>query len=269
MAFRTSISMQKGGVGKTTTTINLAGALANRGHTVLAFDADPQGALTVKLGFRDEYLNATNALYDVVLDQGEININKLDEIIISHDEYDLVPSHIRNFRLEKELHMATRSEERLRTALDRSDLNYDFILIDSPPNLGPLADGAILAAENVLFPSNANVISKHSLGILIEEIDSLEGIYDDYQITTIGGVLNALETHSLSSEVGDWFLETFGEENVHTVPNWAAIEHAIDYETSVFSYDSEDAGYPWDKQKIDELRSIYDQLAQSLEGYAQ
>jgi len=67
---RINVAMQKGGVGKTTTSINLAGALADRGHDVLAVDADPQGGLTLKLGYRDHYREAEFALYDVLLTSG-------------------------------------------------------------------------------------------------------------------------------------------------------------------------------------------------------
>lgn len=259
--------MQKGGVGKTTTSINLAGALADRGHDVLAIDVDPQGALSVKLGFREQYLNGEDALYDVLLDHGELELDDLDQLVRSHAEFDVIPAHLRDFRLEQELYMATRSEERLRTALERSSLDYDMIVIDSPPNLGPLADGAILAAEHVLFPSHANEISQHNLNLLFDEIDTLEDVFDEYSIAFVGGVLNELEEDVVSDTTRDWFTETFGEENVFEVPRWKAIEHAIGYRTSIFGYDPEDAGYPWDTDKTAALRDRYGLIAQHVEGY--
>jgi chromosome partitioning protein len=267
MTLGISISMQKGGVGKTTTSMNLAGALAARGHDVLAIDADPQGALSVKLGFREVYLEADHALYDVLLDHGELELDDLDQLVQSHSEFDLVPAHIRNFRLEQELYMATRSEERLRTALERSPLDYDMIVIDSPPNLGPLADGSILAAEHVLFPSHANEISQHNLNLLFDEIDTLEDVFDEYSISFVGGVLNELEEDTVSATTRDWFADTFGEDNVFEIPRWKAIEHAIGYRTSIFGYDAEDAGYSWDTEKVTALRDRYDQIAQHVEGY--
>lgn len=267
MTLSISISMQKGGVGKTTTSINLAGALANRGNDVLAIDADPQGALSVKLGLKEHYMNAEDALYNVLLDHGELGLDDLDQLVIAYDEFDVIPAHLRDFRLEQELYMATRSEERLRTAMERSPLDYDFVVIDSPPNLGPLADGAIIAAEHVLFPTHANEISQHNLNLLFDEIDTLEDVFDDYQITTVGGVLNALEDDSVSASRRDWFAETFGAENVFEIPRLKAIEHAIGEKTSIFGYDPEAAGYPWDEDKTEVLRDRYDQLAQHVEAH--
>lgn len=267
MTLSVSISMQKGGVGKTTTSINLAGALANRGNDVLAIDADPQGALSVKLGLKEHYMNAENALYDVLLDHGELGLDDLDQLVTAYDEFDVIPAHLRDFRLEQELYMATRSEERLRTAMERSPLDYDYVIIDSPPNLGPLADGAIIAAEHVLFPTHANEISQHNLNLLFDEIDTLEDVFDDYQITTIGGVVNALEDDTISLSRRDWFAETFGEENVFEIPRLKAVEHAIEYRTSVFGYTPEEGEYPWDDDPVDELRDRYGQLAQHVEAH--
>lgn len=269
MTLRLSISMQKGGVGKTVTTENVAGALADRGHNVLAVDADPQGALTWKLGLKDHYLGADQALYDVLLDHGDLELGDLSELIVPHAEFDIVPGHIRNFRLEKELYMASRTEERLRTAMDRSDLSaYDFVLIDSPPNLGPLADGSILAAGHVLFPSHANEVAQHNLELLFDEIDTLEEVYDDYTITTVGAVLNQVETDTVSQKWQSWFEETFGAENVFQVPDRKAIEHAIEYRTTIFGYDPDDAGYPWDTDSKKNLEEAYDRIAAHVEGYA-
>lgn len=269
MTLRTSVSMQKGGVGKTVTTQNVAGALAARGHDVLAVDADPQGALTWKLGQKESYLNADHSLYDVLLDHGDLEFDELTELVIPYKEFDLIPSHIRNFRLEKELYMASRTEERLRTAMDRSDLSaYDFVIIDSPPNLGPLADGSIMAAGHVLFPSHANEVAQHNLELLFDEIDTLEDVYDDYDITTLGAVLNQVETDNVSQKWQSWFEDTFGSENVFQVPDLKAIEHAIEYRTTIFGYDPDDAGYPWDEDSKGKLENAYDRIAQHLEGYA-
>lgn len=262
---RIDVGMQKGGVGKTTTSINLAGALANRGHDVLAVDADPQGGLTLKLGHRDRYRESEYALYDVLSDMGALTLDDLDELLIQRADFDIVPSHLRNFRLEKHLYSQPRGVESLKLALDRLTVPYDYVVIDSPPNLGPLADGALLAAENVLFPSHANTIAKDSLQILFDEIDTLEDKFGDVTIRTVGAVLNQVGRGGVSTEMKSWFVETFGAAYVFEIPDWAVIEHAIESRTSVFGYDPAAAGYPWDTEKTDALRDKYDQLAGHME----
>jgi chromosome partitioning protein len=265
---RINVAMQKGGVGKTTTSINLAGALADRGHDVLAVDADPQGGLTLKLGYRDHYREAEFALYDVLSDIGQLTLNDLDQLIVEGSEFDIVPSHLRNFRLEKHLYSEARGVEALGIALDRLEEEYDYVVIDSPPNLGPLADGALLAAENVVFPSHPNTIARESLEILFDETDTLEDKFDDVQITTVAAVLNEVSHDGLSSEVQQWFVDTFGEEYVFEIPDWAVIEHVIEYRTSVFAYNPDDAGYPWDADKTEALRDKYTEIAKHVEEIA-
>ena len=265
---RIVVGMQKGGVGKTTTSINLAGALANRGHNVLAVDADPQGGLTLKLGLREQYRSSEYALYDVLSDMGELTLNNLDQLIVHGDEFDIVPSHLRNFRLEKHLYSQARGVESLKLALDRLTVDYDYVVIDSPPNLGPLADGALLAAENVLFPSHANTIAKDSIQILFDEIDTLEDKFGDVTISTVGAVLNEVGRDGVSSEMEEWFVDTFGEDYVFQIPDWAVIEHSIEYQTSVFAYNPDNAGYAWDTDKTEELRERYDRIAAHVEAFS-
>lgn len=258
--------MQKGGVGKSTTAINLSAALAQRGHDVLAVDADPQGGLTLKLGYREHYRNADDALYDVLAEQGDLGLDDLDQLILPYEEFDIVPAQMRNFLLEKALYMDSRGYESLKRAIDNLDHSYDYIVIDSPPNLGPLSDGSLIASENVLFPSNPNEISQDSIWLLREEIRTLEQNFG-IDIRSIGAVLNEVPTNeSVSASVREWFADTFGAENVFEVADRAVIEHAIEYRTSIFAYNAKDAGYPWDAGPARNVCDTYDQLAQHVEA---
>ena len=265
---RIAIGMQKGGVGKTTTTLNLAGALADRGHDVLAIDADPQGGLTLKLGHQNAYREAEYALYDVLADMGDLSLDDLNELIVDGDEFDLVPSHLRNFRLEKHLYSQARGVESLKLAVDRLTTHYDYILIDSPPNLGPLADGALLATENVIFPSHPNTIARDSIQILFDEIDTLEDKFDEVTISTVAAVLNEVGRDGVSDAIQQWFHATFGDEPVFEIPDWTVIEHAITANRSVYGYDPVAAGYPWDTEKLTTVQDRYTALATYVETHA-
>jgi chromosome partitioning protein len=214
MTGRLAIAMQKGGVGKSTTTINLAGALADKGHDVLAIDADPQGGLTVKLGFKDQYRESEQSLFDVLSDQGDLELEDLSELILQHEEFDIIPSQLQNFNLEKALYTEPGGYMALRTGLNRMQREYDYVLIDSPPNLGPLSDGSLLAARNVVFPSHPNEISQNSIWLLRQEIQTLEKKFG-IDIASIGAVLNEVPPQeTVSGEMRNWFVDVFGEENV-------------------------------------------------------
>lgn len=264
---RVAVGMQKGGVGKTTTSMNVAGALADRGHDVLAIDCDPQGGTTLKLGHREAYRQADDTLFDVLADVGELGYGELGDLIIPSSEFDLIPAHLRNFVLEKHLYTDRRGVESLALAMDQSSLDdeYDYIVLDTPPNLGPLADGALLAAENVLFPSHPNVIAQDSLEILFDEIDTLEAEFD-VSISTTGAVLNEVPSQgNIAEDREAWFVDTFGEEFVFEIPDRDAVEHAIEYRASVFGYEPEEGEYPWDDGPIADLRDRYTNIAIHLE----
>lgn len=266
MANRLSISMQKGGVGKSTTTINLGGALANENtpggdQDVLIVDADPQGFITITMGLREYYVSDQLSLHDVITD-----IDRFDEVndlIVEHEEFDVVPSHGANFQLERELWSLNRTQERLRMVLDRIHHDYDYILIDSPPNMGPLADGAILAAENVLFVSRADPIATFSMNLLTQEIDQLEREFQT-TIGILGAVVNAVSQNNISNERLEWFHNHIGEDHTFTIPETVAIEGAFDQGRSIFTYDAENRHRA---KKADEIREIYTRLATKMEEY--
>ncbi|HET8689861.1 MAG TPA: AAA family ATPase, partial [Candidatus Saccharimonadales bacterium] len=144
-----AVTNQKGGVGKTTTSINLSYCLAKAGHKVLLVDFDPQGNATSGLGFDKNNLERT------VLDVISGNSNLADTILkTEYKNLALVPSTPQLANAEVELAKAERRFVRLRQALeDRTD--YDFILIDSPPSLSLLTVNGLIAANYVLLPVQA------------------------------------------------------------------------------------------------------------------
>ena len=169
-----AVTNQKGGVGKTTTTVNLGVGLANDGYKVLLIDADPQGSLTVSLGIKaPDELDVSLAS---VLD-GIINDEPIDSYagIISHDEgVDLLPSNIELSAMETKLFNTMSREYVLRNYIDTVRQDYDYILIDCMPSLGMMTINALVAADSVIIPSQPNFLSTKGLNLLLHSISKVK-----------------------------------------------------------------------------------------------
>ncbi len=160
---------QKGGCGKTTTTVNLAGALAADGSRVLVVDLDPQAHATLALGIDPEELDQN--LYEILAEPA--GVRRLEEVIISaSDGLDLAPSSIVLSALEQKL-AAERHDsrtERLSVALDNLPPYYDYVLIDCPPNVGLLTFNALRAAREVIIPLEMSFFAVDGVQKLLETV---------------------------------------------------------------------------------------------------
>ena len=165
---------QKGGCGKTTTVVNLAGSLAEEAHRVLVIDMDPQSHATIGLGVDPEVLEEN--LYEV-LAEGDSSSAKLEEIIVEAGPHlDIAPSGIILSALEQKLAAegSTGRTERLARAIEELPTPYDFIIIDCPPNVGILTFNALRAVHEVIVPLETSYFAMHGVAKLLETISLLE-----------------------------------------------------------------------------------------------
>ena len=156
---------QKGGVAKSTSTLSIAAALAERGRAVLAVDMDPQAALTYSLGVDPDELDET---------VNDVLVRRLppEKVVISR-EVDLVPSNIDLAGAEAVLLAKTGREYALQRALRELDGRYDYVLIDCPPSLGILTINALTAAAEVVIPLQCEALSHRGVGQLLETIGDI------------------------------------------------------------------------------------------------
>jgi chromosome partitioning protein len=164
-----AIANQKGGVGKTTTAINLAGALAEQGYRILCIDMDPQANLTAGLGINLNTIERSMA--DVLTDDGAA----LSDVIIPTESpgIEVAPAHIDLASTEGELFTALGREQILREALDGQVTAYDFVLIDCPPNLGLLTVNGLVAANGVIIPVQTQYYAMKGLTNLVKVINAI------------------------------------------------------------------------------------------------
>lgn len=233
MAYRLTVANEKGGVGKTTTAINVAGALADRGHDVLFIDLDAQGNATVGLDLETAYTDDHRSLYDVLAELTEQQ--EVDSVIRSSGEFDVIPSHVDMFNAESELQTAMRGRERLWMALDELNADYAYIIVDAPPSLGLLTDNALLACRNVLVPALPEEASRHALDILFRHIETLEDGYG-IEIDTVGLVANRIEVDGETDRMLEWFASQYESLPIWKIRNRVVLKRAWANGTSVFAH---------------------------------
>lgn len=167
-----AVAMQKGGVGKTTTTINLAAALAELGQRVLAVDLDPQGNLTQHAGLNPDQISPT--VYDVFKAEMDGQENHISKAIYQTAEaFHLLPSQPELSLIELSLINTLSRERVLATMLDSVSKQYDFILIDCNPSLGLLVVNALTAATGVIIPIQTEYLAARGAMMILSSIETV------------------------------------------------------------------------------------------------
>ncbi len=229
---------QKGGVGKTTSAVNSAVSLAQRGYRVLLIDADPQGNATSSLGI--EKLNVARSIYDVLVD----GLPLLQAVVPSQrPNLDLVASTPMLAGAEIELVEATGRETRLRQALAGLLPRYDVVLIDCPPSLGLLTVNALTAARSVVVPIQCEFLALEGLGQLMTTVDLVKrGLNPPLDVTGVLMTMFDARTR-LSAHVVEEVRRYFPHRMFGTVvPRSVRLAEAPSYGQAIVEYDPSSRG---------------------------
>ena len=238
-----TISNQKGGVGKTTTTVNLASALASKGLQVLVIDLDPQGNASTALGI-DHHADI-KSIYEVLID--DVPIEKVVQVSPERPGLTCVPATIHLAGAEIELVSLVAREQRLRTAIE-TYLNTtmtppDYVLIDCPPSLGLLTVNAFVAAKEVLIPIQCEYYALEGLSQLTRSIEMIrKHLNPELELSTI--LLTMYDSRTkLASQVADEVKTHFPNQVLSTIiPRSVRVSEAPSYGKTVISYDQSSPG---------------------------
>lgn len=232
-----AVTNQKGGVGKTTTCINLAASLVETHHRVLLIDLDPQGNTTMGSGLPKNQL--TQTANEVIL--GEITLESA--LLDTKAGYDLIPANSDLTSAEVNLMQLPRREQRLLQALIKVRGKYDFLIIDCPPSLNMLTLNALVAADSVLIPMQCEYYALEGLSSLMATVEQLRASANPK--LHIEGLLRTMYDgrNCLANEVSKQLIEHFGEKVYETIiPRNVRLAEAPSYGLPILMYDKNSSG---------------------------
>jgi len=233
-----AIANQKGGVGKTTTAINLSSCIAYKGKKVLIIDIDPQGNTTSGLGVDKREIR--KSIYDVLINGENINNVILDTVI---ENLKLCPSNIQLAGAEIELVPMISRETRIKRVLDEIKHNYDFIIIDCPPSLGLLTINSLTAADTILVPIQCEYYALEGLSQLMDTVKLVQKHLNP-ALDVEGVVLTMFDARTnLSIQVVEEVKKHFRNKVYRTIiPRNVRLSEAPSYGLPIILYDPKSKG---------------------------
>ncbi|MGV9798403.1 ParA family protein [Mycobacterium sp. NPDC003449] len=230
-----TIANQKGGVGKTTTAVNVAAAMALQGLRILVIDLDPQGNASTALSI--EHRPGTPSSYEVLI--GEISVEDALQQSPHSDRLFCIPATIDLAGAEIELVSMVAREGRLRTALaELKNHNFDYVFIDCPPSLGLLTINALVAAPEVLIPIQCEYYALEGVGQLLRNIEMVKShLNPDLSVSTV--ILTMYDGRTkLADQVAEDVRDHFGDKVLRTViPRSVKVSEAPGYGMTILDYD--------------------------------